>query len=59
MGGEDGGFVDCAGVGFGAEDVGGVERTVVGEGFVEGSHEGVSGAYTGELGGQLSGYRYL
>ena len=51
--------MDCAGVGFGAEDVGGVQCAVVGEGFVEGGHEGVSGAYTQELEGQLSVYRYL
>jgi len=38
--------MDCAGVGFGAEDVGGVEGAVVGQGFVEGGHEGVGGAYT-------------
>ena len=39
--------MDCAGVGFGAEDVGRVECAVVREGFVEGGHEGVSSAYTG------------
>ena len=47
MGGEDGGFVDRAGVGFGAEDVGGMHGAVIGEGFVEGGHEGVGGAYRG------------
>ena len=45
--------MDCAGVGFGAEDVGGVECAVVGEGFVEGGHEGVSSAYTGGVRGTI------